>query len=172
MEYYYLDESETSDSSNLETFSFTDSEDGVEVHELLTLAPELHPGLGPRPGEHAPHDPLDNEIPDNLSQPLYDGANLTTLESSILLLQFSIRHKLSKAALSGFLQLVKTHLPVSSQSVRSTYMLKNLFTSKFFCEVHPYLCSCCERLLPSSASCDRDDCVGDLTTEFIYVPLD
>lgn len=162
-----MDGFDTSRSSTSDNFSFLDSEDSLTA---LCTACEPHP-----PDVH-PHDDFDapNQS-DVLHQPLYDGANLTTLESSVLLMQFSIRHRLSKAALGELLQLVMTHLPESSQCTPTTYKLKQIFTSKFFQDVTPtkqYFCTTCEKLLPSSETCKREGCCGAPAKEFIYLPLD
>ena len=67
-------------------------------------------------------------VPSNLMQPLYEGADVTVIESSILLLQFSLRHSLSTSALKDLIQLLTLHLPKSSQCSQSKYKLKKLFT--------------------------------------------
>jgi hypothetical protein len=72
----------------------------------------------------------ETELPSHLMQPLYEGADVTVIESSILMLQFSIRHRLSTKALGDLIQLLTLHLPKSgsSQCSQSKYKLKKLFT--------------------------------------------
>ena len=103
---------------------------------------------------------------------LYEGAHLTILDSYATLLRFSIRHGLSKKALSELIQLVNLHLPHSSQSVRSVYKLNKLFTDTFDdVQTKSYnYCSSCHALL------DADKCSNTLCDEapvckFIMFPL-
>ncbi len=104
--------------------------------------------------------------------PMYEGAQLTILDSYATLLCFAIRHGLSKQALSELIQLVNLHLPHSSQSLKSVYKLKKLFTDTFDdLQAKPYnYCSSCHALL------DGDKCSNTLCDEapqckFVMVPL-
>lgn len=156
----------TNVSTSEDSYSFLDSDESIsELTNPLQQA-------SPTPDQEPAHPGHPSDL---LSQPLYDGTSLTTLDSSILLLQFSIRHRLSKAALSELLQLVTAHLPSSAQNQRSLYKLKQIFTSTYFRDVTPltqYLCTCCGKLLQSSTRCHREACEGASTKEFVYVPLD
>ena len=48
---------------------------------------------------------------------LYNGADLTVLESFLLLYQFALRHGISKQALSDLVSLLNIHLPHQAKSV-------------------------------------------------------
>ncbi|OXA49484.1 hypothetical protein Fcan01_16016 [Folsomia candida] len=55
-------------------------------------------------------------------QGLYTGARISRKESSLLILGYSIRHKVSKAALSDILNLINFHLPHGVSIPTSTYL--------------------------------------------------
>ena len=55
---------------------------------------------------------------------LYDGSDLTVLESHLVLYQFALRHGISKQALTDLVSLVNIHLPQSAKSAPSFYKLK------------------------------------------------
>lgn len=105
--------------------------------------------------------------------PLYDGANITILESYLLLYQYALRHSLSKKALSDLLSVLNVHLPDQAKSAPSFYKLK-----KFF-EVHfddiestvKYYCTKCHRQLESNSSTCPNSC-GSSVSAFLYVPVE
>lgn len=79
------------------------------------------------------------------NEPVYEGADVTILESHLLALQFAIRHCLSSKAFGELLHLLSCHLPLSARSQKSVHLLK-----QFFLEVLPQVdideqqyCRCC-----------------------------
>jgi len=53
----------------------------------------------------------DSEVGENLNGiPLYSGARLSTIESCILILQYSLKHSLTKKGFEELLQLMIAHL--------------------------------------------------------------
>jgi len=67
-------------------------------------------------------------LPPFCKEPLYEGADLTILDSFILHYQFALRHSLTKQAFSELIELVSAHIPCSAKST-SVYSLKQFFCS-------------------------------------------
>ena len=89
----------------------------------------------------------DISVDESFLQPLYDGAKLTVFESYTLILQYSLRHGLTKKAFGELLILIGKHIPM--QSMSSLYKVR-----KFFLELYSditfkqcYYCSICRSLL-------------------------
>ena len=82
---------------------------------------------------------------------LYENSDVTVLESYLLAFQYSVKHKLSKIALSELLQLIKVHLPQPTPYPTSVYQMK-----AFFMELFPY----CLAALPINGVCGTLNCPG------------
>lgn len=112
-------------------------------------------------------------------QLLYDGADLTVMDSYLLLYQFSLRHCLTKQAFSELISLVDTHLPRSAKTVSSVYMIRKFFEANFNhieSVVHTY-CSKGHRLSDDSeaatTTCKNRDCgVMNSNRTFLYVSIE
>ena len=63
--------------------------------------------------------------------PLYRDAELTALQSQLLIFQYAVRHSLTKKALTELLQLLSVHLPSKASIPTSVHMLKNDFIEDF-----------------------------------------
>ena len=63
--------------------------------------------------------------------PLYEGADLTILDSYLMLYQFALRHCITDTAFSELISLVDTHVPKDAKPATSLYKLRNFFESKF-----------------------------------------
>ena len=109
----------------------------------------------------------------NPSTPIYEGAEVTILESYLMAFQFSVRHSLTKKAFSELLQLISVHLPKSSSYPRSINTVKKILLQYFphiSPTVHTY-CPYCLVTLPSDGTCTRNDCPGVGTNQFVTIPL-
>ena len=84
----------------------------------------------------------------SLRQPLYDGTEVSTWDSYLLIMKYALRHSLSKQAVSDLLNLVALHLP--KKSTISLYKMKKLFLNLYEDITH-YCCSGCH-----SPYSDRD----------------
>ena len=104
---------------------------------------------------------------------LYDGADLTVLESYLLLYQFALRHGISKQALTDLVSLLNVHLPRQAKSAPSFYKLKQFFEQHFDdmeSRVH-YYCTQCHRLVDSDKSVCPNNCrLG--VSQFVYLPIE
>ena len=106
--------------------------------------------------------------------PLYRDAELTALQSQLLIFQYAVRHSLTKKALTELLQLLSVHLPSKASIPTSVHMLKNHIIEAFpeaTAEEH-YYCNVCQRLLQSGTQqCQGGGCSGGSPASFITLPL-
>ena len=86
--------------------------------------------------------------------PLYDGADLTILDSYLMMYQFALRHCITDTAFSELISLVDTHVPKDAMSATSLYKLRKFFEFNFNnlgSQLFSY-CAKCHRLLEGSDS--------------------
>ena len=109
--------------------------------------------------------------------PLYEGAELSVLDSHLLLYQYALRHCITKQAFMELISLVDTHVPRDSKAASSLYKLRKFFEEHFNdtkCHVYEY-CAKCHRLLDSEmtgeAGCSSG-CGGSTVNQFIYIPVE
>ena len=109
--------------------------------------------------------------------PLYEGAELSVLDSHLLLYQYALRHCLTKQAFMELISLVDTHVPKDSKAASSLYKLRKFFEEHFNdtkCHVYEY-CAKCHRLLDSEmtggAGCSSG-CGGSTVNQFIFIPVE
>jgi len=74
---------------------------------------------------------------------LYEGADLTVGASSVLLLQFKMRHNLTQEALGDLVELVKLHCPSPNKCFQSLYLFKKQFSDHKLPVMLHYFCSSC-----------------------------
>ena len=107
--------------------------------------------------------------------PLYEGADLTILDSYLMLYQFALRHCITDTAFSELISLVDTHVPKDAKSATSLYKLRKFFESNFNdlgSQLYTY-CIKCHRLLegdPDLTVCPSG-CGGSQVNKFLYVPI-
>ena len=108
------------------------------------------------------------------NSPLYSGAQLTALQSHLLIFQFALHHSLTKRAFTELLQLLLVHLPPGSKMPKSVHNLKQVFVDAFpesKAKEHIY-CSFCQRLMPSGTqTCEGDGCSSGNPAVFITIPI-
>ena len=100
--------------------------------------------------------------------PLYPEARLTSLQSSLFVFQYAIRHSLTTKA---FTELVSVHIPPGAAVPKSVYQLKQSFLQAFpdiEAVRHHYCASCGTTLLSTREECD---CSYYSPATFITVPL-
>ena len=104
---------------------------------------------------------------------LYDGAQINVLESYILMLQFALKHTLTKKVFEELLLLIIAHLPKEAKIPKSIYKLKQYFVAllpKVKITTHQYCKVCHELLSDSKANC-AGNCHPRKVGEFVYVPV-
>ena len=112
-------------------------------------------------------------IPPSYYEPLYEGADLTILDSYILHYEFALRHRLTKQAFSELIGLVSAHLPSSESPALSVHMLQQFFV-RHFDELAPisyHYCSACHRLLEPPNVVDCPNGCAAATSQFLHIPL-
>ena len=105
--------------------------------------------------------------------PLYDGARISVIDSYILMLQYALKHSLTKKAFEELIKLISVHLPTDTNMPKSIYQLKNFFM-QIFPEVvaTPYqYCKVCHELLTDMRKICSSGCQSAKIGEFIYVPV-
>ena len=103
---------------------------------------------------HEHDDHLANEF-------VFPGCPLNVTTSSVFLLLFILKHKLTNEAAEDLLQLLIAHFPPGHMAETSLYRLKKHFKNRFqpFEKTNRLVCSVCEDLLPENEiSCPRLEC--------------
>ena len=109
--------------------------------------------------------------------PLYDGAELSVLDSHLLMYQYALRHCITTQAFMELISLVETHMPWNSRAIWPLYKLRKFFEENFNdtkCQVYEY-CSKCHRLLIDSETTGvpcSSGCEGATVNKFMYVPVE
>ena len=109
---------------------------------------------------------------DELKAPLYDGADVSVLDSYLLVYQFALKHGLSKMAIDELIRLLSTHLPRSSKAATSLHTLEKYFVQRLeiTTDVHRY-CDTCHRLIEAESDRCENGCQSTIRT-FVAVPID
>ena len=114
------------------------------------------------------------------TKPLYTGATITVSVSLMLIMSFSIRHKLSGSALSDLLTLVLLHCikPVATNALSSIFHFKKFFQGlKTPLVSHKYCANCFtyiennEDRICSNTFCNKDLTMPRSTGYFIEIPV-
>lgn len=109
--------------------------------------------------------------------PLYDDAELSVLDSHLLVYQYALRHCITTQAFTELISLMETHMPRNSRGVSSLYKLRKFFEENFNdtkCQAYEY-CSKCHRLIDSEITGEigcSSGCEGATVNKFIYVPVE
>ena len=103
--------------------------------------------------------------------PLFDGAEITILDSYLILYQFALRHSLTKLGFQELIDLVSVHLP--NTRITTVYKLKKFFVEHFQ-TVQPTgkeYCRKCHHLFKDSEFVCVNGCNGEIS-QFVYVPIE
>ena len=155
--------SDTSQSTSIDSDLFDTSLDSSEsVCSLDSDSTEVDDATNDGDDRYA-HLNLD----DTFHRPLYEGAKLTVFESYLHLMQYSLRHGLTKQASSDLLSLIAKHLPL--ESMVSLYKLRKFFQDMYgdISFKNHYCCSDCHA--PLSATCPNG-CDKPAVLQFLSVP--
>ena len=94
---------------------------------------------------------------------LFPQAELSILQSNLLVFQFAIRHSLTGKAFTELLQLLSVHLPKGAAVPKSVHTFKRFFVDAFpqSQAIQHVYCSCCQRpLTGKSERCLGNGCSG------------
>ena len=111
---------------------------------------------------------------------LFEGSLLNTLSSNVLILKYSMKHKLTNDALADLLKLLKLHLPTPNRCIESVYRLRksiNQFVTGYVHTTHYFCSSCSTEIEVNCVLCPNSDCEAalvsnDSRSSFIEVPIE
>ena len=158
-----MSSSEESSYSDISVITLDESEDSTEEEDDTSSEEEEE--------DDDSDDSREEESSEISDEPLYSGSRLTVMESYMQIMSYSLRHKLTKQALSDLLSLVDEHLPVSSMV--SLHNLRKVFLQMYEdirFDQH-YCCSTCQSPLTSSNDTCRHGC-GDSAIEFLTIDIE
>ena len=128
-------------------------------------------------------DELANEVTNNESRSrvqhelLYKEALITTSASSVLIMKYAMKHKLSREALADLLQIVKLHCPSPNNIPSSLFHFKKQFKDFQYPIKYHYFCNACLSEVPKNVEfCTNQDCSYSFTeayslSSFIELPV-
>lgn len=100
-------------------------------------------------------------------KPLYEGASLSARASSVLIMEFKIRHNLSNECLKDLLKLIKLHCPKPNECISSPYIFKKMFHTKL--SIYHYYCTSCYQTVEKEDSvCPNEMCRAHLNNSRSY----
>ena len=120
----------------------------------------------------------DISVATNSSALLYDRSQLTVSASSVLVLQFKMKHKLTQEALGDLLELLKLHCPSPNKCFQSVYLFTKQFHELKLPVTFHYFCSSCLRIVKDNdRNCQNTSCSKDLSapgamSSFIEVSIE
>lgn len=168
--------SDTSQSSSIDSNVFETSNEDMtsrDEQEDMTSNAETTNTNDPTSSDE---DLLPPSTPRNIDstfhQPLYDGAKLTVFDSYLSLMQYSLRHGLTKQAFIDLLGLVGRHIPTNS--IVFLYKLRKFFQGTcgdVSFKIH-YCCSGCHAPLCNLESTCPNGCDQAVALEFLVVPIE
>lgn len=177
---------ETADNPNHTNYlNFMDHPQTLEYSDLITPLPFSHemPLDAEEDGETAEInlDETMTERHDNSSHhenKLYRGAPITTASSSILLMKFIMKHRITQEALTDLLKILQLHCPSPNSLPSTVYYFKKQFRDFQYPISYHYFCSkCFAEVSTESEVCNNSYCNSTLTeahskSSFIEVPID
>ena len=102
----------------------------------------------------------DISVATNSSALLYDRSQLTVSASSVLVLQFKMKHKLTQEALGDLLELLKLHCPSPNKCFQSVYLFTKQFHELKLPVTFHYFCSSCLRIVKTMIEIARTQAVA------------
>ena len=107
-------------------------------------------------------------------EPLYPGASLSTFHAHLLIMQFALKHSLTKAALTDLIGLLRCIVPPGNNLPTSFYVIKKYFEKR--CPEVSKLrsvsyCGTCHHLLECTEPSCPNGCYCNVRHDFLYVPL-
>ena len=130
-------------------------------------------------------DELANEITNNESrliehdqhELLYKEAMIKTSASSVLIMKYAMKHKLTREAIADLLQIVKLHCPSPNNIPSSLFHFKKQFKDFQYPIKYHYFCNTCLSEVPKSGEfCTNHDCNHSFAetnslSSFIELPI-
>ena len=102
---------------------------------------------------------LEITSPTNHDEQLFEGSNLTVHASSLLLLQYKLRHRLTEEAMSDLLRLIKMHCPSNNKCPGAVFQLKKFFPDiNYTIKPHHFCSQCMQSVDAGSQTCTNESC--------------
>lgn len=105
------------------------------------------------------------------SQPLYNGAPLTTEESVYATYQYAIRNKLSYQATSQLLDLIGVHLPSPNSYPSSFYALKKYVSRMTTLALNKFCSTCLAEVPKEHKHCCKSECKHSSLCYYTVLPF-
>ena len=107
---------------------------------------------------------VDSSTPE-VGQPLYDGSQISTTTSNILLMTYAKKFNLTQDGFKALIDLIRVHCPKENNCVSTVYKLKSFFRELLsddgFQTKQVKYCSICQRVVPEhKTACDVPECSG------------
>ena len=109
----------------------------------------------------------DISVATNSSALLYDRSQLTVSASSVLVLQFKMKHKLTQEALGDLLELLKLHCPSPNKCFQSVYLFTKQFHELKLPVTFHYFCSSCLRIVKTMIEIARTQAVAKTSQHLV-----
>ena len=164
--------------------NFMDYPQTLEYSDLITPLPSTHEMLWNIDAEEdgteiAETDLDETEMHDNSSdhENIYKGAPITTASSSVLLMKFIMKHRITQEALADLLKVLQLHCPSPNNIPSTVYHFKKQFKDFQYPINYHYFCSkCLAEVSTESEICNNSYCKSTLTethakSSFIEVQL-
>lgn len=122
-------------------------------------------------------DEVANDVTKVQHEVLYKEASITTSASSVLLMKYAMKHKLSMEALTDLLQIVKLHCPSPNNIPSSLFHFKKQFKDFQYPINYHYFCNVCLSEVPKDVEfCSNQACSYSFTeanslSSFIELPV-
>ena len=114
--------------------------------------------------ESCPTDEQPEATPEEM---LYPGSFLTVASSSVLIMKFKAKHKLSNDGLQDLLNLIKVHCPTPNKCITSSHLFNKQF-GKNSAVSHYYCNSCFQSIDADSQVCPNELCNNILSDSYSY----
>lgn len=92
------------------------------------------------------------------TDPLYDGAPLSTRASWLSIYQFALSNRLTDTATQQLLELMQIHCPPSNSCPRTLYKLKKQLGQTGIVQSFVYCSLCMSEITAGSTQCSRREC--------------
>lgn len=115
---------------------------------------------------------------DPISEPLYEGSDITTTISNILIMTYAKKYNLTQDGFRALIDLIRVHCPKENNCVTSVFKLKSFFCGVLdddgFQPKQFKYCSVCQGQVPSNeTTCGVKGCPGQRQPliQFDYIPI-
>lgn len=135
----------------------------VQYPDMEDEFEEQSQDLSDSEAESCPTDEQPEATPEEM---LYPGSFLTVASSSVLIMKFKAKHKLSNDGLQDLLNLIKVHCPTPNKCITSSHLFNKQFGKNS--AVSHYCNSCFQSIDADSQVCPNELCNNILSDSYSY----